>query len=70
MAEEKIIISFDESGGSSIEVQGVKGRKCLALTEDLERALGKVEERKRKPEFFASVEDQARITTGRGGSGT
>lgn len=51
MSEEKILITFSGEGDAQIEVQGVKGQKCLALTEDLEKALGQVKERRKKPEF-------------------
>jgi hypothetical protein len=41
MRKGKIIMSFDEKDGSTtIEVQGVKGASCTALTRDMETAFG------------------------------
>jgi hypothetical protein len=45
MREEKIRITIAPDGKTSIEVVGVKGKRCLDLTADLEGALGIVTER-------------------------
>lgn len=57
---EKIIITFTDEG-PVIEVQGVKGPRCLVLTEDLEKALGQVSDRERKPEFYQQETVQDRL---------
>ena len=51
MKEEKIIINIDTEGNATIEVVGVTGTKCLAMTEELENFLGIVVARETKPEM-------------------
>jgi len=48
----KIKIEVSKEGKLSVEVEGIKGKKCLKLTEELEEKLGKVKARKKKPEFY------------------
>ena len=38
-------------GSSTVEVLGVKGKRCLKITEELEGELGNVTERKAKTEM-------------------
>jgi hypothetical protein len=64
MTTQEIIISFSKDGTPSIEVKGVKGSSCLKLTEDLERALGAVENRQKKPEFRQETETGAHLRVG------
>ncbi len=52
MKEERIIIEIDEEGNPTIDVNGVKGKKCLELTKQLEEALGTVSKRTEKKEMF------------------
>jgi len=51
MREEKLIILIDKEGNPSIEVKGVKGKKCLDLTKELEGILGVVKTRTPKKEM-------------------
>ena len=51
MREEKIRIIIMPDGSSSVEVLGVKGKRCLKITEELEGELGNVTERKAKAEM-------------------
>lgn len=51
MREEKIRIVIMPDGSSSVEVLGVKGKRCLKMTEELEGELGIVRERKAKAEM-------------------
>ena len=51
MREEKLIILIDKEGNPSIEVKGVKGKKCLDLTKELEGILGVVKTRTPKKEI-------------------
>jgi hypothetical protein len=39
---DELIIKISPTGETTIEVQGVKGESCKAVTEGIERALGKV----------------------------
>ena len=45
-------ITITETGEVQIEVEGVKGSKCLKLTEDIENELGEVISREKKSEFY------------------
>lgn len=59
MELQEIEVFIDENGRVQIEVHGVKGKKCLALTEDLEAALGgEIEERQMKPEAYETVQEE------------
>ena len=51
MREEKIRIIIMPDGSSTVEVLGVKGKRCLKITEELEEELGNVKERKAKAEM-------------------
>lgn len=53
MAEKhELNITISKSGEVNIEVAGVKGSKCLKITEDIENELGKVLSREKKSEFY------------------
>ncbi|MCX5748623.1 MAG: DUF2997 domain-containing protein [Candidatus Saganbacteria bacterium] len=51
MREEKIRIIIMPDGSSLVEVLGVKGKRCLKITEELEGELGNVTERKAKADM-------------------
>ena len=51
MREEKIHIIIMPDGSNSVEVLGVKGKRCLKITEELEGELGDVKKRKAKAEM-------------------
>ena len=48
-------------GSSSVEVLGVKGKRCLKMTEELEEELGDVKERKAK----AEMQEREIVTAGK-----
>lgn len=52
MKEEQILITI-EDGNVTVEVKGVAGKKCVALTKELEEALGTVSERTFKREYYS-----------------
>ncbi|MBI4663160.1 MAG: DUF2997 domain-containing protein [Verrucomicrobia bacterium] len=57
MQLEEIDVFIEKDGQVRIEVRGVKGAHCLAVTKDLEHALGgQVVKREMTPE--ANVQDQ------------
>jgi hypothetical protein len=59
MAKGRILVEIDEDGTPTIEVAGITGKGCLALTKALEDALGKVTTRTTTKEYAAR--DQAPI---------
>jgi len=62
LREEKIRVIIMPDGSSSVEVIGVKGKRCLKITEELEGDLGNVTERKTKAEI---LEKETTITANR-----
>ena len=54
MPEIEIVVSLD--GTVTVEVKGVKGSGCTELTRALEEALGEVESRSCKVEFYEQAE--------------
>ena len=64
----EIVVNIDTNGKPTFEVKGVKGKRCLDLTRDIEKSLGgKVLERKFTREYNQSEIDAAQ-TTKLGGS--
>ena len=57
---ERITVNIDASGNTTVEVDGVVGPGCAKLTEDLEKALGKIISDKRKPEYHRKPQQQLR----------
>jgi hypothetical protein len=53
MKSEEIEITVGPDGTVDLQVKGVKGKRCLDLTKDLEDALGgDVEQRKHSAEYY------------------
>ena len=52
---EELIVTIQQ-GEVQVEVQGVKGGRCLELTQAIESLLGKVSSRKLKNDFSGQVE--------------
>jgi len=48
----KINISITPSGEIKVQIEGVKGKKCLDFSKAFEEALGKVTERKFTSEYY------------------
>lgn len=46
----KIVVTVAPDGSSKVEAFGFTGSACLRATQDIERAIGKLEMRKAKPE--------------------
>jgi hypothetical protein len=51
MRTEEVFMDFDENNEPVLSVKGVKGKACEALTEPLERKLGKVTSKQRTREY-------------------
>jgi len=56
-----ITIEIDEKGNATVEVDGMKGSGCSLLTKEIERALGKVTETEKKPEYNAPTQQTVKI---------
>jgi hypothetical protein len=50
MTREEIEVEINDEGEATVHVKGIKGKTCTDLTADIEKALGKVAERKMTPE--------------------
>ncbi|RMD82802.1 MAG: DUF2997 domain-containing protein [Lentisphaerae bacterium] len=53
----KIEVRIDDQGEVTIEVIDAQGLECVQLTEAFEKQLGKVVERKFKPEYYEGGEE-------------
>ena len=53
---------IDEEGEVTLEVNGASGAECETLTADIEKALGKTTNRKRKPEYYKQNQNQDQET--------
>lgn len=48
-------VTVDSAGHATVDVGGVTGPGCLDATRAIEEALGDVQSRKHKPEYFQRV---------------
>jgi len=58
---EYIDVFIHPDGTVELQVKGVKGKKCLDLTKNLEQALGEVKERKLTNEYYQTEEQHITI---------
>ena len=67
MATKKdIFFTIDENGEVKIEVKGAPGEDCLALTKEIEEALGLVGERQMTSEYYQQEEQTVEVESGKG----
>jgi len=52
MTMQELEITIDKNGRVQVAVRGILGEGCLALTKNLENAIGTVEERNCTAEFY------------------
>jgi hypothetical protein len=52
MEMQELEISIDKEGRVEVQVRGAHGDECLAVTKDLENAVGTVLERTLTPEYY------------------
>ena len=64
MKREELDIVIAEDGTVTIQVSGVKGKKCLDATAFLEEALGDVEDREFTSEYYQEDEQSSRVDSG------
>jgi hypothetical protein len=57
---EELIVTIQE-GEVQVEVQGVKGGRCLELTQAIESLLGKISSRRLKNDFSGAVRSKQNI---------
>ncbi len=58
MKQQQIIVEVDQDGAVTIEAVGFKGAACEKATAEIEKALGVVASRRKKPEFHQTVTNQ------------
>jgi hypothetical protein len=58
---EYIDVFIHPDGSVQMEVKGVRGKKCLDLTKNLEQALGEVRERKLTKEYYQASKQHITI---------
>ncbi len=58
MKKREIVVDIAPGGSVSIEAVGFKGAECEKATEFLDKALGKIESTKRKPEYYSREQKQ------------
>jgi hypothetical protein len=49
---EKITVEISPTGETKVSVTGVRGKRCLQLTEELEKELGQMTESKLTGEYY------------------
>ena len=64
MKREELDIVIAEDGTVTIQVNGVKGKRCLDATAFLEEALGDVEEQDFTSEYYQDGEQDTHVDTG------
>ena len=58
--EKDIEILIDENGNITFDLKGFIGEECVTTTETLEKKLGKIIDRKEKPEFNKRIVSTSR----------
>jgi hypothetical protein len=53
MAQKQLVIEISPTGDTKVDAQGFKGNECDKVAEHIEVALGGVQSKKKKPEYFA-----------------
>lgn len=52
MSDQYVDVEIDRNGKVKMSVDGCSGSSCVDLTKDFEKALGEVDDRNKKPEYF------------------
>ena len=61
----EIVVTIAPDGSVHLETHGLKGQSCMAETEALEKALGKVARRERTSEFYQKATEVKTAVKGR-----
>ena len=59
-----IVFDIDPDGNITITVEGVKGKDCEKITQELEESLGVVIDRQFTSEYYQEQEERLKITLG------
>jgi len=62
MKEIEVVVNPD--GSVSVEALGYSGPECEKATAFIEEALGEVQTRKRKPEYYRRQQDREKLSQG------
>ena len=63
MEYQYINVRIDQTGKIFLEVDGVSGKKCVALTKELEETLGELLKRDFKPEYYNQAKENDNFLT-------
>ena len=63
MAKKSIEVVIEPGGGLRIEAMGFEGPDCEKATAFLEKALGRITEKRRKPEYHARRQRTQQVRT-------
>lgn len=64
MKPREIEVIIDQDGTVSIEAIGYDGPDCEEATDHIERALGRIQARQRKPEYYRRHTSTRRVRAG------
>ena len=57
---EQMVVTIKD-GSIKVEVEGVKGARCVEMTQAIEQMIGKAETRSLKPEFYCNTKVRQNI---------
>lgn len=58
---EEILIEFDANGDMTVEGKNISGSDCVALTEEIEKAVGTVAKRVLKPDYHRPKQNVRKV---------
>ena len=61
---EQLLVTIKD-GNVVVEVEGIKGNRCLELTQAIENLIGKVDTRFAKNEFYSCIKTKQTISLNR-----
>jgi hypothetical protein len=56
ITKKEIEFQIDKNGNISIDVKNINGPECLSETRDLEKKLGEIISRDKKPEYYKKTQ--------------
>jgi hypothetical protein len=52
MAKSELEIIIDENGDVHVDIKGMKGKKCVAIAEMIQKVICEMKNQKHKPEYY------------------